>query len=131
MDETYTLEQFKDILDLLKQHNSNYDKVSMISRLTVEQVKCIDVVINEKFNYTKAGRGRPEMEKYIVAIRHRDTTCGWDNDDERIKAARELHDSGEVEITQAYDGLNAIMYAIPRHTKIERDILGKLTEEIK
>lgn len=117
------------VLEKLKLFKNDYYKVAAQTGMTVGQVRWIDAKENKTFNFTEEGKGRPELQCYIVAIRCREDTCEWDNADPKIKFARELYDQGIVELTYGYDGLNMIMYAIPRREKITRKSYFKLLEE--
>jgi len=103
------------VLETLSRMKGSVEKTASRLGLTRRQVEEIDIIENRKFNYTREGRGRPELQKYIVAIRDVDHTSAWDLKDTKIAQARDLYDQGLVEITTGRDGFNLILYAIPRH----------------
>lgn len=63
-------------------------------------------------------RGRPELRQYIVAIRHADAP-GWQSST-MLDNARRDYDAGMVELCQARDGNNIILYSIPRRVPVKR-----------
>ena len=90
-------------------------------QLSINEVNWLDIVVNKKFNYTESGRGRPELQPWLIATRDKFTTARWDNTEPKIAKARELYDAGLVEMVHGYDGVNILLYAIPRrHPELER-----------
>lgn len=101
-------------------NSGDYRAVAVHLHVTVHEVYWVDIVENRKFNHTELGRGRPELHKFVIAIRSLFTTTAWNNNDAKIHAARQAYDRGEVEITTGRDGENLILYAIPRKKKAQR-----------
>lgn len=118
----------KIILDTLKACEGNYEKTAKRLMVSIALVEETDIIHNRKYNYTDAGRGKPHLQRYIIAVRNVKDPQGWDNNDPKIKKARELYDEGLVEISTGRDGMNLILYAIPREYKDEK-IKKWLTEE--
>jgi len=58
------------------------------------------------------GRGRPELEKYIVATKHGND--GWDHAMPELRQARQRYEAGTHEMCQGRDGDTIIQYLIPR-----------------
>lgn len=104
------------ILDTLKENKNDVEKTATQLGITPGQVRHIDIIENKRFNFTEDGQGRPELKPFIVAIRGRDDAKGWDNSLPKVKQAKELYDEGKVEMCQGMDGMNLILYAIPRKT---------------
>lgn len=102
------------MLQTLRENKNNVDRTAYQLGMTPGQVRFIDMVENGKFNYTPEGRGRPELQPYIVGIRDRDSSSTWDNADPKIAKAREYYDQGLIEMVTGIDGMNLILYAIPR-----------------
>jgi hypothetical protein len=59
------------------------------------------------------GMGRPEMQQFIVA-RRRSSVTEWNNEDEKIAAAREDFETGTHIMATGRDGAWLILYSIPR-----------------
>lgn len=102
------------ILQTLADCKGDYVQAAKKLSISVDTISWVDMVENKRFNYTEAGRGRPELWKYIVAIRSVFETLGWRNNDKAIIKAREDYDAGKVELCTGRDGENLILYAIPR-----------------
>lgn len=110
----FSKEQQEQVVETLKEFKDDARKTAIFLGLTPKEVSWIDIVANKKFNYTEEGRGKKELQPYIVAIRNRLDEPAWDNMNSRIVKARELYDAGVVEIIHGNDGVNIIMYAMPR-----------------
>lgn len=77
-----------------------------------------------QYSKTVDGRGRPELQPYIVATKK--VSESWDNALPSLKAARREYDEGKVELCQGRDGENIILYSIPRRQIINRKkLLGE------
>ncbi len=59
------------------------------------------------------GRGRPELEPYLVAAR-RAGDRGWDNEDRGIVVARAALEAGTHIMVTGRDGQWLLLYSIPR-----------------
>jgi hypothetical protein len=90
-----------------------YERVAKKAGVSVDFVRNYDIVANKRFVVSEDGQGRPEMRKYIVAIRHADRH--WDkNKYPGLDQARRDYDAGRIEMITGRDGFNFILYAIPR-----------------
>lgn len=112
-------EELKKITDLLKVHGTDYKMIATSVGVNMSVIYEVDVVHNKKFNYTPSGKGPVRLQKHIVAIRRVDNQEGWAMDF-KIRRAHERYDRGEVEIVTGRDGMNLILYAIPRKVKEQR-----------
>lgn len=65
------------------------------------------------FEERYGGRGRPELEQFIVASR-RAMAGVWDNDSTEIRDARAAYEAGTHEMATGRDGPWLILYCIPR-----------------
>ena len=65
------------------------------------------------FEERHGGRGRPDMEKHLVATR-RATDRGWENSQPEIAAARAAYEAGTHEMATGRDGAWLLLYSIPR-----------------
>jgi len=108
------------ILHVLAIFNGDHDKAAQKLRVGRNLVYNLDVVENRRFNWTPAGRGRKSLQKFIVAIRLADDPTGWNNEDPKIKKARGDYNSGLIDMVTGRDGMNLILYAIPRRVKEDR-----------
>lgn len=117
----YTEAQKQLVLESLSKNKGSVIRTAKHLGMTPAEVRLIDIVANGKFNYTPEGRGRLELQPYIIAVRDRNETATWDNTDPKIIKAREYYDQGLVELTTGVDGMNLILYAIPREKKKERE----------
>lgn len=110
----------KAILQALIDHNGSYEKAGKATNTSQRLVQWVDVTENRKFNYTPIGRGRPELQKFIVGVRDLSEFEGWNNEDPKIKKARDDYDAGTHEMCSTRDGMNLLLYSIPRKIKAER-----------
>lgn len=108
------------VLATLKANKGNYEMASKFLHIPMDRVREIDVRENKLFNYTPEGKGRVEMKSYVIATRHVINRDGWDNRDPKIVEARRLYDAGLVEMVTGRDGMQLVLYAIPRRYKIAR-----------
>ena len=102
------------IMDKLKEYNGDYGRVARELHIEIDNIRAIEVQRTGKYGYTSEGRGRPELQKYIVSIIN--VRGEWNNDDPAIKAARAQYDAGNAESVIGRDGMNLILYSIPRKT---------------
>jgi hypothetical protein len=58
------------------------------------------------------GEGRPEIQKWLVA-RIKPSPAGWDNDDPKIKEARQRVVDGTHTMATGRDGAWLLLYSIP------------------
>lgn len=79
------------------------------------------------FEERHGGRGRPEMEPYLVATRHVGDR-GWNNEQPEIAAAREAYEAGTHEMATGRDGAWLILYSIPRR-RVDMERAGYFTLE--
>lgn len=105
------------VMDTLRDNKGDIPRTAHHLGMSEAQIRWVDVIVNKKFDLTVVGKGRPELQPYIVAIRDRNFEPVWDNDNPKIIKARELYDEGVVELTTGIDGDNMILYAIPRRFK--------------
>ena len=112
-------EKINKIVNLLDAHKGDYTKVAKAANVGKILVYHVDVVHNKRFNRTEKGLGPENLQKYIIATREADDGIGWNNDDPKIKKARELYDEGVIEMATGRDGMNLLLYAIPRQFKDE------------
>lgn len=103
------------VLETLAAYNNDYARAAKKLHMKEKVIRWIVQVENQEFNMTESGKGRPELQKYIVAIKHRDE-C-WDNTKPEIVEARKAYEDGIVELTSGKDGWNDILYAIPRRVR--------------
>ena len=113
-------EQKLRILDSLAKHSGSYEAVSKELSVSMRVIQVVDVIENKKFNYTPEGKGRPELQQYIIGTRDLSEHSGWDNDDPVIKKAREDYDAGLVDMATARDGMISILYAFPLKKVVNR-----------
>jgi hypothetical protein len=100
------------VLEVLKENDGDYVKTAKDTHTPMQTVREIDIIENKKFGYTPEGKGRKELQKHIVAIRRADES--WPDNDPKIQEARDAYDAGKVTLCTGRDGLNMILYAIPK-----------------
>lgn len=123
-------EQMKSlVVDTLRDNKGDERLTAHQLGLTEAQVRWVDAIVNKKYDLAVVGKGRPELQPYIVAIRDRNFEPAWDNTNPKIQKARELYDEGHVEMMTGTDGSNVILYAIPRRQQDVRPIYFALEEE--
>lgn len=66
----------------------------------------------EKKTAQFGGRGRPELEKYLIATKH--VNDGWDHAMPELRQARARFEAGTHEMCQGRDGDTILQYLIPR-----------------
>ncbi len=93
-----------------------YKKVQKVLNIPLSVILEADIVYNKRNKVTEDGLGPLNLRQYIVAVRCRTSTT-WDNEDPKVKEARESYDKGEVEIFTLVDGMNVILYCKPLVTK--------------
>lgn len=113
-------ERVKIVETLIKHGGGGYEATARELHLSTRIVQWVDIVANRKFGYTDAGRGRPELQEFIIGIRDLAECGGWDNSETKIKNARQDYDDGKIEMCTGRDGMNCILYAIPRRNPIIR-----------
>lgn len=113
---TMTADQYldQDIKDEFAKHKSIFRAARALG-VTLDRVT--SVVGEKNFHVDKrpaqyGGRGRPELEPYIVATKNGDEA--WNNNSSEIEVAREQYEAGTHEMTQGRDGDTIILYSIPR-----------------
>lgn len=109
----FSEEQKQLVLDTLRENKGDIQSTARQLGMSESQVNWVDVIVNGKLTYIE-GKGRAELQPYIVAIRDKRFEPLWDNDNPKISKARDLYDEGKVEIVTGNDGNNVILYAIPR-----------------
>lgn len=109
-----------DILRVLKECKGDAVLASRSLGVSVSIIEWVDIVVNKKFNATPSGLGKPELQAYIVAMRSIFSYDGWDNNSEVLIKARSDYEKGLVELTTGRDGVNLILYAIPR-ANVDKD----------
>ena len=126
----YTEEQIERALELLNKWPRTPRAMSKITAKTgvsLYTLTEIDCKYNGAFNYTEEGKGQPHLQKYIVAITN--VTVSWDNNNPDIKKARENYENGTHEMCTGRDGMNLILYSIPRKQKTYRKPYFSAMEE--
>jgi len=103
-------------LKLLNEYKGNYEKVAKDLHVKAYLVRELDIAHHKRYNYTPEGRGPVKLQPFIVAISKAGTA--WDNDEPNIAKARDDYDAGLTEMTTGRDGLNLILYSIPRKKPI-------------
>lgn len=103
-----------DIREEYSKHRSIF-KTARALRVTLDRVT--RVVGQETFKVEHhpakyGGRGRPDLEKYIVATKHANEP--WNNSSPELKACRSRYEAGTHEMVQGRDGDTTIQYSIPR-----------------
>lgn len=113
---TMTADQYldQDIKDEFAKHKSIF---RCARALGVSLDRVTSVVGEKNFHVEKrpaqyGGRGRPEVEKFIVMTK--DGNEAWNNTSSEIEAARKEYEAGTHEMTQGRDGDTIILYSIPR-----------------
>lgn len=104
----------EDIRSEYAKHHSAY-RVAKALGITLDRV--YSAIGNEKLSVKHTptvygGRGRPELEKFIVALKH--VNEPWDNSSEELRKARQRFEAGTHEMCQGRDGDTIIQYSIPR-----------------
>ena len=97
----------------------NYSIEEVCERLRMSEFDVRAIAINKLRRWVQSEdrRGREDLRKYIVAIRH--VEGAWPESD-ALRRARKDYDEGRVELAQGRDGLNIILYALPRRTQAKR-----------
>lgn len=93
----------------------SYFRVARALGIPMEKVKAIlgeDTPPIQRRQALFGGRGRPEMEKYIIATTHVDQP--WNNKDPEIAKGRFDYEAGTHEMMTGRDGDTLILYLIPR-----------------
>lgn len=108
------------ILRAIKDFNGSYEKVAKATTTSIKIIEYIDVTENKKYNFTKEGKGRMNLRKYIVAVRSLFDDYEWNNKDPKIAKARSDYEAGTHEMCTARDGMNLILYSIPRKKPVQR-----------
>lgn len=117
--QTFTEDQKALVAGHLLIEGGDLRKVAKKVDMSVIEVQTINMIVNKLHNYTPEGNGRTELQPYLIGkLDLNQAETKWDNKDPKIARARELYDLGHVEICQARDGMNMLLYAIPRK---ERD----------
>jgi hypothetical protein len=103
-----------DIREEFAKHHSAF-RVCRALGISLDRVN--RVVGNEEFPTERktsryGGKGRPEMEQYIVSIKQ--ATESWDNSLPELIQARQRYEAGTHEMCQGRDGDRIILYSIPR-----------------
>lgn len=104
-------------IEQLLREGRSFDFICKTLNVPEMLVRDIAIVRLGRWVISADRRGRPELRKYIVTIRH---VNGIWSDFGVIERARKDYDDGKVELCQARDGNNIILYAIPRGTRIKR-----------
>lgn len=107
------------ILKLLEKHGCRYAEAAKESGISAHLIKCVDVKHNRKFGYTDEGLGRKELQKYLVGCLTIGIGEAWDNKDPKIKKARDDYDAGLSIVCTGRDGMNLLLYSIPRKKPIK------------
>lgn len=109
----FSEEQKQLVLDTLRSNKGDVTRTAHQLGMSEAQIGWVDVIANGKLKYIE-GKGRAELQPYIIAIRDKRYEPLWDNSNPKIAKARDLYDEGKVEIVTGTDGFNVILYAIPR-----------------
>lgn len=68
-----------------------------------------------KSDESHGGYGKPNLRRYLIA-RKKGMTSGWNNDDPKIKAARDGLEEGTNTMVTGRDGTWILLYSIPLKT---------------
>ena len=117
MIENIPQQQRDHIVRVLKDNDGDYEQTARELVIPPALVREVDIIENKRFNATPSGRGRPELQKYIVAIAKMHEP--WNNRTKEIREARAAYEAGTHEMCQGRDGLNKILYLIPRKRKVK------------
>jgi hypothetical protein len=103
-----------DIREEYAKHHSIF-KTARALKITLDRVTRI--IGQEDFHVDRqpprfGGRGRPELEKYIVATKN--AVDPWDNSLTELQQARARYEAGTHEMCSGRDGDTIILYSIPR-----------------
>lgn len=103
-----------DIREEYAKHHSIF-KTARALKITLDRVT--SVVGQENFHVDRqpprfGGRGRPELEKFIMATKNANEP--WDNNLSELRQARARYEAGTHEMCSGRDGDNIILYCIPR-----------------
>lgn len=103
--------------DIREEFSKHHSIFRVCKSLGISLDRVTRVVGNQDFQVeTKTarygGRGRPEMEKYVVATKHANES--WDNSRTELREARQRYEAGTHEMAQGRDGDTIIQYLIPR-----------------
>lgn len=109
-------EGVKECYNLIKKHGS-ISTVSRMTNISPNLLRRVEIIEGKKYNCTKEGLGPENLKQYLIATREADDPNGWNNADPKIQRARELYDSGEVELATGRDGMKLNLYAIPRKVR--------------
>ena len=106
----------EDIKEEFAKHNSLF-RAARALNISLDRVK--RVVGQKDYHVEKrpaqyGGRGRPELEQYIVATKNADES--WPIDSEELAVCRAQFEAGTHEMCQGRDGDTIIQYSIPRAT---------------
>lgn len=104
------------IVEKLRENRYNIEKTANQMMCSQKLVEWVDVVENKRYNYTPEGRGRKDLQQYIIDIIQ--VGKSWDNSKKKINQARKDYNDGKIEMCTARDGMNLILYAIPRNQRI-------------
>ena len=104
----------QDILEEFNKHHSLYRvcKALDISLGRVKQVIGTQSSPIERKTSLYGGRGRPELEKFIVATKASDEQ--WNNNAPELQQCRARYEAGTHEMCQGRDGDTILLYSIPR-----------------
>lgn len=94
--------------------DNNYHRIARKFGVGALRVRTIDVLHNKRFVVSEDGKGRPELRKHTICVKHVDAP--WP-DSEAIAKARSNYNLGLIEMCTARDGLHNILYAIPRKVR--------------
>ncbi len=103
-----------DIREEFAKHHSIF-KTARALKISLDRVTTIvgqDNFQTERQPPRYGGRGRPELEKYIVSTKN--ATDSWDNSVAELRQARARYEAGTHEMCSGRDGDTIILYCIPR-----------------
>lgn len=126
----FSEEQKQLVIDTLRENKGDISRTAHQLGMSEAQISWVDVIVNKKLTYIE-GKGRAELQPYIVAIRDKRFEPLWDNTNPKIAKARDLYDEGKVEMVTGVDGNNIILYAIPRrYPELDREPYFPLSKEL-
>ena len=109
-------------VERLLRTGSKIEDIQRMLSLPEAEIRAIAITRVNRWVLSPDRRGREELRPYIIAIKHVDGI--WPRpphaDGLKIRAAHHDYDAGRIEIAQARDGNNIILYALPRQTLAKR-----------
>lgn len=111
-----TAEEYLDE-DITNEYGKHHSIFKTARALGVSLDRVTRVVGQDNFHVDRqpakyGGRGRPELEQYVVATKRANEP--WDNSTAELRQCRARYEAGTHEMCQGRDGDTIIQYSIPR-----------------